>query len=386
MMKPRTPAMRLIALSAAALLLAGCAQKTDSTQADSTQGTAQRPADLTYASAQVERYSATPAFEPPGESFDAKKIMNQKLIYSVPVNGALDFTQMYKGAMERLASQVGFEFKTWQNGGKPTEWGQGIQAAVTAGADVIDLFAGIDPTQVVPQIAQAREKKIPIVASDTYDASQPPASSVDLAVNCPCADAARLMADWVAVKTKGDADVLVLTSSDVKASEAGEKAFKEEFARVCPDCRVTYIDIPSADWAGKIQPQVQSALVANPGLDYVLPIYDTMSIWASQAIKQAGRAGKVKIVTYNGTPSILKMMQEDDVIEMNVGQSNDWMAHVVLDQMMRRAGGLPANPKATWPLYVWTKANVAQAGSPPTDSQGYGDAYRQGFTKLWGLS
>jgi ribose transport system substrate-binding protein len=371
-----------MAVPAAVLLLAGCAAPS---AAPKDAGTA-AAADLTHASEQVELYSQAPKFESPGDAFDARQVMGGKLLYSIPVNGGLSFTQMYKAAMERLAAGVGFDFKTWQNSGKPAEWGQGIQAAVSAGADAIDLFAGIDPTQVVPQVTLARSKQIPVVASDTYDRSQTPATSIDLAVNCPCADAARLMVDWVAAKTKGDADVLVLTASDVKASEAGEQAFKDEFAKVCPGCRVKYVDVPTGDWASQVQSQVQSALVADPGMDYVLPVYDTMSIWATQAIKQTGRAGKVKIVTYNGTPSILQMMQEDDVIEMNVGQSNDWMAHIILDQIMRKVGGLPTNAEVSWPLYIWTKDNVAGAGKPPTDSQGYGDEYRRAFTGLWGLS
>jgi ribose transport system substrate-binding protein len=62
------------------------------------------------------------------------------------------------------------------------------------------------------------------------------------------------------------------------------------------------------------------------------------------------------------------------------------MAHVVLDQAMRQVAGLPLNPKASWPLYIWTKENLAEAGTPPTDSQGYGSEYRSAFLELWGLA
>jgi ribose transport system substrate-binding protein len=171
----------------------------------------------------------------------------------------------------------------------------------------------------------------------------------------------------------------------VYASSAMEEVMREEFSDVCPGCDVRYIDVPSADWATKILPQVQAELVADPEIDYVLPVFDTMSIWATQAITQSGR-DDVRIATYNGTPSILQLMGESDVIEMNVGQSNDWMAHVVLDQAMRQVAGLPLNPEASWPLYIWTKENLAEAGTPPTDSQGYGSEYRSAFLELWGLA
>jgi ribose transport system substrate-binding protein len=53
---------------------------------------------------------------------------------------------------------------------------------------------------------------------------------------------------------------------------------------------------------------------------------------------------------------------------------------------MRQVAGLPLNPKASWPLYIWTKENLAEAGTPPTDSQGYGSEYRSAFLELWGLA
>jgi len=342
--------------------------------------------DLDAAQARIDEFSQPPTFEPPGEPFDAAAALEGRTIASVPVNSAIDFTQFYREAAERIADEVGFEFTTWQNQGRPSEWGQGIQAAISDDADAIELFAGIDPTQVSPQMVAAEDAGIPVISTDGYDIEQEPDESLDAAVNCPCSEAARIMADWVAVQTEGSGRALVLTSSDIKPSAAAEEAFQDEFSTVCPGCEVDYIDVPSADWATRILPQVQSELVANPDIDYVLPVYDTMSIWVTQAIVQAGRQDSVRIATYNGTPSILELMGESDLIEMNVGQSNDWMAHVTMDQVMRTVAGLETNPDATWPLYIWTRDNLEEAGSPPSDSQGYGEEYQDGFRTLWGLS
>lgn len=376
----------VLALVLVAAGLAGCSESSGASDSGSGDSGSSGAADLAVAQANIDKYSEPPEFEAPGEPFDAAAAMAGATIASIPVNSAIDFTQFYAKAGERIAEEVGFEFTTWPNQGNPTEWGQGVQKALSEDADLIELFAGIDPAQISPQMAQADEAGIPVVAADGYDLTQEVDGSLATAVNCPCSEAARIMADWVTVKTEGDGNFLVLTSSDVKASAASEEAFKDEFATVCPDCQVEYMDIPSADWATKILPQVQSALVADPDIDYVLPVFDTMSIWTVQAITQAGRQDSVKIATYNGTPSILDMMRDSDIIEMNVGQSNDWMAHVTLDQEMRVVAGLPTNPDATWPLYIWTEDNLDEAGSPASDSQGYGDEYKDGFRSLWGLS
>ena len=378
--KQLTTPVAVVALVAASAILAGCSESSDAAANGGGE------ADLGAAQAAIDKYSQPPTFEAPGDAFDATAVMRGKSIASIPVNSAIDFTQFYAKAAERIAKEVGFDFTTWPNQGSPTEWGQGIQKALSERADLIELFAGIDPAQIAPQMSQTTDAGIPVVASDGYDVTQEADDALAAAVNCPCSVAARVMADWAAVKTEGKGSFLVLTSSDVKASAASEEAIKDELASVCPDCEADYIDIPSADWATKILPQVQSALVADPDIDYVLPVFDTMSIWTVQAITQAGRQDRVRIATYNGTPSILDLMRGSDIIEMNVGQSNDWMAHLTLDQEMRVIGGLTTNPDATWPLYIWTHDNLDQAGNPASDSKGYGEEYQDGFRTLWGLN
>jgi ribose transport system substrate-binding protein len=377
---PKLSTSLAVVLLLASAGLAGCSDSSDDAGGNA------GAADLTSAQATVEKYSKPPVFEAPGDAFDASGAMAGKTIASIPVNSAIDFTQFYAKAAQRIADEVGFEFTTWPNQGNPTEWGQGFQKALSEDADLVELFAGIDPVQIAPQMSQAGDADLPVVAADTYDLTQESDDSLAAAVNCPCSEAARIMAAWATAKTEGKGKFLVLTSSDVKASSAAEDAMKQELADICPACEADYIDIPSADWATKILPQVQSALVADPDIDYVLPVFDTMSIWAVQGITQAGRSDSVKIATYNGTPSILDMMRDSDIIEMDVGQSNDWMAHVTLDQEMRVLAGLPTDPEATWPLYIWTHDNLDEAGNPASDSKGYGTDYQDGFRELWGLN
>jgi ribose transport system substrate-binding protein len=37
------------------------------------------------------------------------------------------------------------------------------------------------------------------------------------------------------------------------------------------------------------------------------------------------------------------------------------------------------------PIRIFDQGNVDETGTPPTDSKGYGDAYRKGYMKLWGM-
>ena len=44
-----------------------------------------------------------------------------------------------------------------------------------------------------------------------------------------------------------------------------------------------------------------------------------------------------------------------------------------------------ANGNEQTPLRVFTKANINQAGTPPTPDLGYGTAYLTGYHALWGV-
>ena len=60
-----------------------------------------------------------------------------------------------------------------------------------------------------------------------------------------------------------------------------------------PACDLRFVDVPIPQWATELRGEVQSALVRDPGIDYVIPIYDSMSQFAVPAIKAQGAASRV---------------------------------------------------------------------------------------------
>jgi ribose transport system substrate-binding protein len=131
---------------------------------------------------------------------------------------------------------------------------------------------------------------------------------------------------------------------------------------------------------------VKSALTQDPGINYVIPIYDSMAFFAVPAITEAGKQGSVKVATYNGTPDVLKFLQANNVVDMEVGENLDWLAHANMDAAFRILSGqkVPTKLDERTPLRVFDATNVAQAGKPPKFSVGYGNAYTVGYAKLWG--
>ena len=56
----------------------------------------------------------------------------------------------------------------------------------------------------------------------------------------------------------------------------------------CEDCSMTYQNVPVTDWSTRIQSVVQSSLLADSTINYVVPIYDGMSQFVEPAITLTG--------------------------------------------------------------------------------------------------
>ena len=209
---------------------------------------------------------------------------------------------------------------------------------------------------------------------------------IDAYTDAPLAEANRLTIDWMVDQTRGKGNALIITSDEVPPAKAEVAAMQDEMKKYCPNCTSKVVNVPVSDWATKIQSEVQSALTADPSINFVLPIYDSMSLYAQSGIKAAGKTGQVQISSVNGTPAVLKIQQDDGIVTMNVGESIPWLAWATMDQAGRLLLKLPPVPNGAeeTPLKVITKDNIDQTGTPPAPDKGYGTGYVDGYRALWG--
>jgi ribose transport system substrate-binding protein len=311
--------------------------------------------------------------------------MRGKKVMIIPVTSQIPITQVLTASMAREAKRVGFTFTNWQNQGKADQWIQGIQQAISQKYDVVDLLA-IPPAVLKPQIDQARRAGVKVISSHFAGFGWQPPKYIDGAVRLPYFEVGQILAAWAVVQTNGKANVLSIVANDLVSSADVIKGMRSVFARDCKGCKLDIVDVPTVEWANKVQGEVQSGLQRNPNVNYVLPIYDAMTSFVSAALRVSGKAGKVQQASFNGTPFVLEAVKKGDV-QMDIGENEDWIARAMLDADMRAAADLrvPSSHYRGAPLYIFTKRNVAKAGTPPHPAKGYGSAYRTGFDKLWGL-
>ena len=371
----------VVAAAVVASVLAGLAQSNTQTRS----GRSAAP-NFAYLRGQIQKYMAPPKFIPPGPAFDATKAKG-KTILSIPVSSANPFTANIETAMAGAAKVLGINFIDYTNQAQVTQWVQGMGQAVNRKVNLIDLLGGTDPRVLGPQIAAAKKAGILVGTSHLYDVTQTPVA-VDFSIPADYQRAARLEADWVILDTKGKADVVIVTSNEIVPTPAIVSALKSEFATQCGSaCKLSLINAPVPDWSTKIQSQVQSALVKDPNINYVIPIYDSMSQFVVPAITAAGRTGKVHIATYNGTPFVMGYLQQGNAVRFEVGENLNWLGWAYIDAEARLLAGvkIPRQLDEHTALRAFTAQNINEAGHPPKLSTGYGNAYIVGYKKLWGI-
>jgi len=339
--------------------------------------------DLAAAKALIDVHSKKPTFTAPGAPFDAKACMAGKKLLSIPVTSVVPFIAGIENSMAQVASEVGFGFQEWKNQARPTQWVEGMEFAINNHFSAVDLLSGIIPTSLAPQAAAAKAAGVRVFASHYMDVTQTKDPAADVSLPMTFGKAGEIMGAWIAVKTSGKANVLIIGSDDVFQTGPLRKNVQSALDKYCGGgCKNTYINVPLSDWATKIQTAVQSALVADPSINYVVPIYDSMAQFVLPALNITGRKD-VKIVSFNGTPFVLDLVRKGDV-EMDVGENLDWIGRATLDGYMRALCNLPVPDQLNVPLYTFDASNAVEAGVPAEFNKGYGDGV-DGFAKLWQL-
>lgn len=346
-------------------------------------GTA-RADELAYFKQQLAPFEKQPDFVPPGPAFGASQCMKGKTIFSIPVSSANPFTANIEKAMANSAHEVGFKFVIWQNQGQTAQWVQGMNAGVDQHASLIDLLGGADPRVLVPQVMAAKAAHIPVVASHYNGLEQTPTVKKYATADVPIDyfKAGALLVDWAALRTKGHLDALTLISTGPPSTDSMMAGITAELKH-CTGCTEKIINVPVVDWATQITPNVRSALLADPKINYIIVIYDSMAQFVVPAVTLTNSADRVKIDAFNGTPFVLGLVQQGKV-QMDIGENLDWIGHAIVDDEMRLLCGMNmVNPRI--PFYIFTEANAKDAGVPPELSRGYGAAYIAGYRKLWQL-
>jgi ribose transport system substrate-binding protein len=369
----------LAAVAAVSFALTGCG----SSDAGSSSG--RGSVDLDALKAEIAKFSAKPEATPPGPAFDAKKAVG-KSVWTIPTASSVPVIKLENDALSDAFGRVGVKVRHYSTDGSPNSWVQAMNQAIGQGADAI-ILEGIDPKLIAPQLAAAKKANIKVVWDWAVPGSVSDVAPEVTATNPLQYDIkGKLLADLSALQTKGKAKAHIYNLESQRQDSIYIDAFKKELSQVCSSCSLEATsNVPIPNWSDALTSEARNLMSRKQDVNVLIPLYDGMAGFVEPAVRQVNAAGSVRIITQDGTPSVLDLIRKGDIVTADIGEDRTWQAWGAADQTLRLLAGVEPVADEKIPVRVWTKDNISEATGPNAED-GYGTSYVPMYEKLWGLS
>jgi ribose transport system substrate-binding protein len=380
--KHKFPVALSLAIVAGALM-AGCGSSSD----DPAAATASADGDSVVAQAQraIQQNTGIPGFTAPGAPIEAHKLAGKSVLV-VPSDLVADELAGITKGVQQAGVAAHLNVRVFNPDSAVSAMQQGIRQGIDQRVDAI-VVVGIVPSLIRASVKAARAKGIPVIAVENSEPGDGPGQGAGAEYNANAEPLDRtfgeLIADTAIAATGGKVNAGILTFNNPIAA-AAVAGMKAELAK-CSGCKIVATkNIEPENWSTQIASETASLVRSQPDMNYILTSADTMGIFATAGVRQAAAAGKVHVLSVDGSgPATLSLVKKGDVMQADPGALPAWLGWAALDQAMRAMlGKQPAKPSIPY-RYLDTK-QLASA-DPAKLSSVYGDSYVTGFKTLWGL-
>ena len=322
---------------------------------------------------------------PVGQSLRGKKV---QLVAAVDNQ----FSETAGKAMQAAGKTAGVSVSTNYTGGSLTQIQSGIQSAITKHVSVLVILS-VPPEAIAQPIKNAIAHGIPVIMMGDHDPGQLNATEKSLGIKADITGcyscAGRSEADFLVSESKGNAHALFINSPDIGDATLEMNGFKSQMTKLCPSCSVQTVAIPVANWTTQITSSVASALAAHPDINYIVPVFDTMEVFVTPAIKAANAINRVKLASFNASEAQMKEMQAGTkpIWTADGGFNLTWWGWAAMDDVFRVMLNKPALPSEAVPQRFFTHASAKTYNFSGSQDPWYGNPqYVSGFKKLWGIT
>jgi ABC-type sugar transport system substrate-binding protein len=290
----------------------------------------------------------------------------------------------YTKVFETWAKDLGWENKTITfKTGEPQ--GAMSQAVDTPGVEYINI-SGVPTSIIKPQLKIAAEKKILVMKGEDPGPVEPP--TVPAAVSRAIGNSeipAKELARWMINDSKGTADAVVIGLPEIPTVGPTPPTIKKTFESECSGCKSEELAVTGEELAaGTVPAKVVSYLQSHSGVNYVAAAFGNLALGVPQAIKTAGLAEKVKVVSMNGIgPAESAALAKGEIAAFFAGGQGEGYAAGWVDAIARSAEKLPLLQS------VYEKMPQGWLCTPKTakectDWEGV-SGYIEKYLELWGV-
>lgn len=382
----RTLSLALAAVIAAVSLTACSESKVASTGNDKEAKTVSgAEAAVEAAKEELAKYTDIPEFEAPNEAFDISSLKGNKLAI-VAVNLTTPSLAASVEGVKRAAKAAGLTTTVYDAKNTPSEMTAGVAQGIAAKADGI-ILVGISVGLINKQLADAKAAGIPTVAVNNNqpdpDAPGQGAGEGVFATAAPDYHQQGVLASKAAIiKTGGNAKAILVTTDGIDPAPPVLSGL-EDGLKDCTTCEI--LDTRSTqleDWFnGNLASLTTSLVVSHKEANIMLPIFVTMAMFMVPAAQQAGAGDRISFFSTSAPPDAAEVLAANPSLGGIAGMSDENLGWLAVNQAMRGMLDLePGNPVV--PTRYFT-AETVKGGTTETDM--YGDAFVDGFKKLWGI-
>lgn len=344
---------------------------------------------VALAKQQVTEEEQPPKFTGPTSKVDIAKAKG-KSVYYVSLTEEIPALHEWGVVLGQQLQAAGVHIQKCDAKGSPDGITTCLTQALAAKPDMI-IAQALDTKFIASYIAKAKAEGIKFVTAQTGTPGIPTVSGDDAEVTFDYPQVGRILADWFVADSgckKGGAQIITSTSSR-QPSAAEVAGIQSEVKKLCPSLSMPSVqNVLIPDWPTKLSTTTRSLLTANPNLNYILPLYDGMTIYMVPAINGILAAkNKVKVASFNATPVVIQNeLAKQSPLAADVGGPNQWYGVALADQALRVLAGQPPIPNENVPLRLFTRDNVSTIDPTKDESTWYGSVNPIcEYHKLWGL-
>ncbi|MGH9065413.1 MAG: sugar ABC transporter substrate-binding protein [Acidimicrobiales bacterium] len=354
----------------------------------STTTSASGSADLAGAQQVVNQALKTPTWQGPTASVKASSAKG-KSVWLVNLTEEIPALHEWAAVAAGQLDAVGAHAQICDAKGTPEGITSCLQQAISAKPAVIVAMA-LDTAFIHNYIAQANAAGIKVITAQTGTPGAPKGTGAVAEVTFNYPQVGKILGAWYSVTSKCHSAPQIITSTSSRQPSLAEVAgIQSEIARACPSVKplpVQNVLIP--DWPTKLSTVTRSLLTANTNLQYLLPLYDGMTIYMVQEIKQLNLGRTVEMGSFNATPVVVQNeLAKKTALVADVGGPNDWYGYALADETFRVLTGTPVVVNEKVPLRLFTAANLGTINLSGKESTWYGPVdFACNYHKLWGLS
>jgi ribose transport system substrate-binding protein len=354
-----------------ALALSGCGNSDSSTTASPNGGDASSSGSSLDEFQQIVDEGTSPVtWDGPT---DAAKAPGGTSLAIVTCTMALEGCKLLTEGTEHAAKAVGWETHV-VNVTDPTGYDQALQTVIAQGADAV-VLVGVDQRLIPAGIKAGHAKKIPLVS--LFQNNKPGPDGVDVEVSPDPEQEGKLLASRMIVNNDGKVKALFMPDDEFSLP-VGVLAAAKETLDGCSSCDVSYapeINFTAATVGTSLPGRVVAALRQDKDINSILVGFDPPVTTVIPAINAAGLQDQVKFYSQLGTTAALGFIADGNVMDSDVGASNEWGGWAAVDQTIRLLNGQPTVDENV-PVVLLTKDNLPAKGQPFVgDEAGFKDKY-----------